>query len=89
MRRFKLGSPDEPVVLDALHDDASSGIATSNDKLVTCSEDATVSIFDIKGTVADKLCRCSLPIREVAFSPDGAWVAIASEYASEALGRLC
>lgn len=79
VRRFKLGSSDEPLALDAMHLDSATGIAVSNAKLVTCSEDATVSIFDVKGTTPDTLCRCSLPVRDVAFSPDGSWVAVASE----------
>lgn len=80
VRRFKLGSNEEPLALDPLHEDAVTGIVVSNEKIVTCSEDASVALFDIKGGESQKICRTTLPIREIAFSPDGQWVAIASEY---------
>ena len=80
VRRFKVDSGDEPLTLDPLHDDNITGVAVSNDHVVTCSEDATVSLLSIKGGDPTKICRCTLPIRDIAFSPDGEWVAIASEY---------
>lgn len=79
IRRFQLGSTDEPLALDPLHDDVVTGIACSNDKLVTCSEDATVSIFDVLGQDSEKLCRTTLPIREIAFDAYGEKLAIASD----------
>lgn len=79
VRRFRLGSDEEPLALDPLHDDAVTGIIVSNEKVVTCSEDASVAMFDIEGGESQKICRTTLPIREVAFSPDGQWVAVASE----------
>ena len=79
VRRFKLGLNDEPLTLDPYHEDNVTGLVVSNEKIVTCSEDATVAIFDIKGGESDKLCRTTLPIRDVAFSPDGDWIAVASD----------
>lgn len=79
VRRFKLDTNEEPLTLDPLHEDAVTGIVVSNEKIVTCSEDASVALFDIKGGDSQKICRTTLPMRELAFSPDGQWVAIASE----------
>ena len=79
VRRFRVGSGEEPLSLDPLHEDAVTGIAVSNERLVTCSEDASVAMFDIKGGESEKICRTTLPMRDIAMSPDGQWVAIASE----------
>lgn len=79
VRRFKLGSSDEPLTLEPYHEDNVTGLICSNEKIVTCSEDASVSIFDIEAGESEKLCRSTLPVRDIAFSPDGQWVAVASE----------
>ncbi|OLL24004.1 Minichromosome loss protein 1 [Neolecta irregularis DAH-3] len=85
IRKFTIGSDDEPLSIEQ-HEDAITGIATSKDHFATCSEDATVNLFSLhdddnisvrENTVL--LTRCTLPIRDVAFSPDGAWVAVASD----------
>lgn len=40
-----------------------------------------MSVYELAGCSFDKLLtRCTLPVRDVAVSPDGQWVAIASEY---------
>lgn len=79
VRRFKLNSKEEPLLLDPLHEDGVTSIAVSDRNIVTCSEDASVAIFDVTGGESSKICRSTLPIREVALSPDGQWVAVASE----------
>lgn len=79
VRRFRIGSDEEPLAFDPLHEDAVTGIAVSNEKIVTCSEDGTVAMFDVKGGDSEKICRTTLPMREITLSPDGKWAAIASE----------
>ncbi|BFZ58568.1 DNA polymerase alpha accessory factor Mcl1 [Savitreella phatthalungensis] len=80
VRRFHLASTDEPLAIDPLHDDAVSSIACTNDRLATCSEDGSVSLFDeVLGQESSKLCRTTLPMRHIAFSPDGSLLAIASD----------
>jgi chromosome transmission fidelity protein 4 len=47
---------------------------------VVGSEDGTVSKYSFEtNTLEEVLTRCSLPIRDVALSPDGNWVAVASD----------
>lgn len=44
------------------------------------AEDGTVSKYSLESMTFDKfLLRCSLPIRDVAVSPDGRWCAVASD----------
>lgn len=52
-----------------------------NDFFITGSEDGSVCKFSLETNALDEvLVRCSLPIRDLALSPDGEWVAVASEY---------
>lgn len=45
------------------------------------AEDGTVWQYDIQSGKMDKLLvRCALPVRDVAISKDGEWVAVASEW---------
>lgn len=49
---------------------------------MACSEDGTVNLFSTQSTQTEKLLvRTSLPTRDVALSPDGAWTAVASDEA--------
>ncbi|KAI9873993.1 MAG: hypothetical protein M1830_010315, partial [Pleopsidium flavum] len=51
-----------------------------NDFFITGSEDGTVCMYSLETNSLDKiLVRCTLPVRDVALSPDGAWAAVASE----------
>ena len=57
-----------------------------NDFFVTGSEDGTVCLYSLETYQYDKmLVRCSLPIRDVALSPDGTWAAVASEFVNDLL----
>jgi chromosome transmission fidelity protein 4 len=54
--------------------------ALQNEFFITGSEDGTVSKWSLETMLFDKiLMRCSLPIRDVAISPDGKWCAVASD----------
>ena len=51
-----------------------------NDFFLTGSEDGTVCMYSLDTYTYEKmLTRCTLPIRDIALSPDGQWAAVASE----------
>lgn len=51
-----------------------------NDFFIVGSEDGTVSLYSLDTNTFDRiLVRCSLPVRDLALSPDGRRVAVASE----------
>lgn len=55
-------------------------ILEQNDFFLTGSEDGTVRVYSLETFLFDKLLtRCTLPIRDLALSPDGSWAAVASE----------
>lgn len=52
-----------------------------NGFFITGSEDGTVSKYSLEdGRFQEILVRTTLPFRDVALSPDGNWIAVASEY---------
>jgi chromosome transmission fidelity protein 4 len=52
-----------------------------NDFFITGSEDGTVSRYSLETNMFEEvLVRTTLPVRDVALSPDGNWIAVASEY---------
>jgi chromosome transmission fidelity protein 4 len=52
-----------------------------NGFFITGSEDGTVSKYTLDGNKFEEILeRATLPIRDVALSPDGNWIAVASEY---------
>jgi chromosome transmission fidelity protein 4 len=56
-------------------------IAIQNGFFITGSEDGTISKYTIDGGKFEEIVdRATLPIRDVALSPDGNWIAVASEY---------
>ncbi|KAG5438186.1 hypothetical protein PCANB_003037 [Pneumocystis canis] len=77
IRKFIVNSDDEPITIEH-HQDAITDIAKKN--FATCSEDTTVSLFSLEtNECLTMITRCSLPIREITFSPDGDWLAICSD----------
>lgn len=56
---------------------------------MTGSEDGRVSKFDLSTSSFDSvLVRCSLPIRNLALSPNTEWLAVASEYVERSPGEV-
>lgn len=56
-------------------------MSLKNGFFITGSEDGTVSKYSLEtGNFEEILVRTTLPVRDVALSPNGAWVAVASEY---------
>ncbi|TDZ31158.1 Minichromosome loss protein 1 [Colletotrichum spinosum] len=55
-------------------------VDSADDFFVVGSEDGTVSVYSVEGTSFDRyILRTSLPVRDVALSPDAKWCAVASD----------
>jgi chromosome transmission fidelity protein 4 len=79
IRLYKTGFDGEPTNIDDCQEQ-NVAVATTNDFFVAGSEDGTVSLYSLETSSFDKfLLRCSLPVRDVALSPDGTWCAVASD----------
>ncbi|TPX09955.1 uncharacterized protein E0L32_008802 [Thyridium curvatum] len=79
IRLYKTGFDGEPTNIDDCPEQ-NVGVAATNDFFVVGSEDGTVSLYSLETNAFDKfLLRTSLPIRDLALSPDGQWCAVASD----------
>ncbi|KAF2084703.1 WD40 repeat-like protein [Saccharata proteae CBS 121410] len=79
IRIFTTGSTDEPINIDGAPE-SNTAVAAANDFFVIGSEDGTVSRYSLEtNSLLDILIRCSLPVRDIALSPDKQWVAVASD----------
>ncbi|KAI8963362.1 WD40 repeat-like protein [Daldinia sp. FL1419] len=79
IRLYKTGFDGEPINIDDCQEQNLS-VDASNDFFVVGSEDGMVSLYSIPDATFDKfLLRGSLPIRDVALSPDSKWCAVASD----------
>ncbi|KAH7118016.1 chromosome segregation protein-like protein [Dendryphion nanum] len=78
-RIFSTGSDDEPTTLDDCQEN-NTAVVAGNGFFIAGSEDGTVCKYSIQGNqLGEILVRTSLPVRDVALSPDGNWVAVASD----------
>ncbi|KAF3025800.1 hypothetical protein E8E14_014614 [Neopestalotiopsis sp. 37M] len=79
IRLYKTGFDGEPRNIDDCPEQHTA-VDAANDFFVAGSEDGTVSYYSIPNAEFDRfLLRCSLPIRDLALSPDGQWCAVASD----------
>ncbi|OTB05430.1 hypothetical protein M426DRAFT_319969 [Hypoxylon sp. CI-4A] len=79
IRLYKTGFDGEPINIDDCQEQ-NVAVDASDDFFVVGSEDGTVSLYSIPEAAFNKfLLRCSLPIRDVALSPDSKWCAVASD----------
>ncbi|EOD42860.1 putative chromosome segregation protein [Neofusicoccum parvum UCRNP2] len=79
IRIFQTGSVEEPHNIDNAQD-SNTAVAAANDFFVTGSEDGTVCKYSLEtNAFEDYLVRCTLPVRDIALSPDGNWAAVASD----------
>ncbi|ETS79570.1 hypothetical protein PFICI_09423 [Pestalotiopsis fici W106-1] len=79
IRLYKTGFDGEPRNIDDCPEQHTA-VDAANDFFVAGSEDGTVSYYSIPNAEFERfLLRCSLPIRDVALSPDGQWCAVASD----------
>jgi chromosome transmission fidelity protein 4 len=84
IRKFTVNEESaEPETLEQ-HSEAVVAIAASRNAFASASEDCTVNLFKMQNSSENVrlLTRCTLPVRDVAFSPDGDWLGVASEYES-------
>ncbi|KAG9241449.1 WD40-repeat-containing domain protein [Calycina marina] len=78
-RVFRTESDGEPTTVDGLPED-NLAVNATNEYFVLGSEDGTVSKYPFDTMSFDKfLVRSTLPIRDLAISPDGGWCAVASD----------
>ncbi|KAI1855308.1 hypothetical protein JX266_000173 [Neoarthrinium moseri] len=79
IRLYKTGFDGEPTNIDDCPEQHTA-VDASDDFFVAGSEDGTVSLYSIPNATFEKfLLRCSLPVRDVALSPDSKWCAVASD----------
>lgn len=78
-RSFRTNDLNEPDLLLDTHEDAFA-IASGNDFVILGCEDGTVCQHNVPGGALDKmLFRSTLPIRDLALSPNEKWLAVSSE----------
>ncbi|GAP83867.1 putative chromosome transmission fidelity protein 4 [Rosellinia necatrix] len=79
IRLYKTGFDGEPINIDDCPEQ-NACVAASDEFFVVGSEDGTLSLYSILNAAFDSyLLRTSLPIRDVALSPDSKWCAVASD----------
>ncbi|KAI9716896.1 MAG: hypothetical protein M1812_005045 [Candelaria pacifica] len=79
IRVYTTGSDGEPNNVDDCQDSNTAVVAT-DEFFITGSEDGTVCMYSLQTYSLDKiLVRCTLPVRDIALSPDGKWAAVASD----------
>ncbi|TGO40320.1 hypothetical protein BHYA_0039g00620 [Botrytis hyacinthi] len=79
IRVYKTGSDGEPTNIDDCQEQ-NMAVDSTNEFFVAGSEDGTVSKYSLDSMTFDKfLMRCSLPVRDIAISPNGKWCAVASD----------
>jgi chromosome transmission fidelity protein 4 len=82
IRKFSVDEDREPETFED-HSEGVVAVAASENGFASGSEDCTVNLFKAaakSGDPARLVTRCTLPVRDVAFSPDGEWLGVASEY---------
>jgi len=76
---FSTGSDAEPVNID-VPQEVHTAVAAADHFFVAGAEDGSVCKYSLQTNSLDEiLLRSTLPIRDVALSPDGLWAAVASE----------
>ncbi|KAH0565624.1 hypothetical protein GP486_000982 [Trichoglossum hirsutum] len=79
IRIYTTGSDGEPINVDDCQE-LNTAVVATNDFFAAGSEDGTVCVYSLGTNMLDKvLVRCTLPVRDVALSPDGDWAAVASD----------
>ncbi|CAK7565057.1 MAG: DNA polymerase alpha accessory factor Mcl1 [Sporothrix epigloea] len=79
IRIYKTGSDGEPTNVDDCQEQNVS-VAATDEFFIAGSEDGTVSLYSLDTNSFESfLLRTSLPVRDVALSPDGRWCAVASD----------
>jgi chromosome transmission fidelity protein 4 len=80
IRKFAVAEESKEPDTYEQHTEPVVAIAASRNAFASASEDCTVNLFNMRDDNVRLLTRCTLPVRDVAFSPDGEWLGVASEY---------
>ncbi|RLL96233.1 hypothetical protein CFD26_101219 [Aspergillus turcosus] len=79
IRVYTVGEDGEPKTIDD-GVDGNLGVVATNESFIMGAEDGTVWKYGIQsGKMEQLLVRCALPVRDLAVSKDGEWVAVASD----------
>ncbi|PYH88086.1 chromosome segregation protein [Aspergillus ellipticus CBS 707.79] len=79
IRIYTVGQDGEPKTVDE-GNDGHLGIGATNETFIMGAEDGTVWQYEMEsGRMEKLLVRCALPVRDIAVSKDGEWVAVASD----------
>ncbi|CAK3977741.1 probable chromosome segregation () [Lecanosticta acicola] len=79
IRVFEHGSDSEPTIIDVPTENHLAAVA-ANDFFIIASEEGDVTKYSlVTNKMDDILIRCSAPPRDLALSPDGEWLAVASD----------
>ncbi|KAK3719684.1 DNA polymerase alpha accessory factor Mcl1 [Vermiconidia calcicola] len=79
LRVFQHDSEDEPAVIDVLTDNHFA-VAATIEFILVGAEDGSVTKYSLlTNSMEEMLVRSSLPVRDIAISPDGQWAAVASD----------
>lgn len=79
IRVYTTGSDGEPTNIDDCQEN-NTAVAATNEIFVTGAEDGSVCVYSLGTYLYERLLtRCTLPIRDIALSPDGIWAAVASD----------
>ena len=82
IRKFTVDEESKEPETFEQHTEPVVAVAASRNAIASASEDCTVNLFNMRNSSDNVrlLTRCTLPVRDVAFSPDGEWLGVASEY---------
>jgi len=82
IRKFHVDEESKEPQTFEQHTEPVTAIAASRNAFASASEDCTVNLFDMRESSEPPrmLTRCTLPIRDVAFTSNGEWLGVASEY---------
>jgi chromosome transmission fidelity protein 4 len=82
IRKFAVDEESKEPETFEQHTEPVTAVAASRHAFASASEDCTVNLFNLQnsGDNVRLLTRCTLPVRDIAFSPDGEWLGVASEY---------
>ncbi|GAB7366076.1 hypothetical protein MBLNU230_g7642t1 [Neophaeotheca triangularis] len=79
VRIFEHDSDDEPAIIDVTTENHFA-VAAGNDFCLIGAEDGSVTKYSLLTREMEEiLLRCSMPVRDIALSPDGMWAAVASD----------
>ncbi|KAL8910955.1 MAG: hypothetical protein Q9172_007759 [Xanthocarpia lactea] len=79
IRVYATDSDGEPTNIDDCHEN-NTAVAASNEIFIAGSEDGSVAVYSLETYHYESLLtRCTLPIRDIALTPDGMWAAVASD----------